>query len=84
MKMWKELSPDFQGIAASEPTWISAEALKLALAALNGEPIPKTKFIPVPTITEETLDDFVKPDLSDEYWTNSQLPPELAAEYYGQ
>jgi ribose transport system substrate-binding protein len=85
MKMWKELAPEgFQGISASEPTWISAEALKLALAALNGEPIPKNKIIPVPTITEETLDEYVRPNLSDEYWTNSHLPPELAAEYYGQ
>ncbi len=85
MKMWKELAPEgFQGISASEPTWISAEALKLALDALNGTPIPKSKLIPVPTITEETLDEYVRPDLSDEYWTNSQLPPELATEYYGQ
>jgi ribose transport system substrate-binding protein len=84
MKMWKELSPQgFKGIAASEPTWISGEALKLALAALKGEPIEKQAMIPVPTITDETLDQYVRPDLSDEYWTNSKLPPEVATEFYG-
>jgi ribose transport system substrate-binding protein len=85
MKMWKQLQPEgFKGIAASEPTWISAEALKLALDALNGKSIPKSKFIPVPTITEENLDEFVKPDLSDEYWTNSKLPADVAKQYYGK
>ncbi len=85
MKMWKELQPKgFKAIAASEPTWISAEALKLALDALNGRPIPKKKIIPVPTITEENLDQYVRPDLSDEYWTNSKLPADLAKKYYGQ
>ena len=84
MMLWKELQPEgFKGIAASEPTWVSAEALKLALAALNGEPIEKQAFIPVPTITDETLDEYVRPDLSIDYWTNSKLPPELATEYYG-
>jgi ribose transport system substrate-binding protein len=85
MKAWKELAPQgFKGIAASEPTWISAEALKLALDALAGKQIAKQTFIPVPTITDENLDEFVKPDLSDEYWTNSKLPEDVAKEYYGQ
>ncbi|HET9493614.1 MAG TPA: ABC transporter substrate-binding protein [Chloroflexia bacterium] len=85
MKAWKELAPQgFKGIAASEPTWISAEALKLALDALAGKQIAKQTFIPVPTITDANLDEFVKPDLSDEYWTNSKLPEDVAREYYGE
>jgi ribose transport system substrate-binding protein len=83
MKMWKELAPQgFKGIAASEPTWVSGEALKLALATLKGEPIPKTTMIPVPTITDATLDEYVRPDLSDSYWTNSRLPADVATKYY--
>ena len=85
MKMWKQYQPEgFKGIAASEPTWISAEALKLALSALKGEPIAKKALIPVPTITDATLDQYVQPDLSDEYWVNSKLPPDVAQQYYGQ
>jgi ribose transport system substrate-binding protein len=85
MKAWKELAPQgFKGIAASEPTWISAEALKLALDALAGKEIAKQKFIPVPTITDANLDEYVKADLSDEYWTNSKLPEDVAKEYYGE
>ena len=85
MKAWKGLSSQgFKGIAASEPTWISAEALKLALDALAGKEIPKQKMIPVPTITDENLDQYVKPDLSDEYWTNSKLPEEVAKQYYSK
>jgi ribose transport system substrate-binding protein len=85
MKAWKELSSKgFKGIAASEPTWISAEALKLALDALAGKEIPKQKMIPVPTITDANLDQYVKPDLSDEYWTNSKLPEDVAKQYYSK
>jgi ribose transport system substrate-binding protein len=85
MKAWKELSSKgFKGIAASEPTWISAEALKLALDALAGKEIQKQKMIPVPTITDANLDQYVKPDLSDEYWTNSKLPADVAKQYYSK
>jgi ribose transport system substrate-binding protein len=83
MKKWKELAPKgFKGIAASEPTWLSGEALKLALDALNGKPVPKKKLIPVPTITDANLDQYVRADLSDEYWTNSKLPADVAKKFY--
>jgi ribose transport system substrate-binding protein len=83
MKLWKKLQPSgFKGIAASEPTWLSGSALNLALDALNGKPVPKKRLIPVPTITDATLDQYVKPDLSDDYWANSKLPADVAAKYY--
>lgn len=83
MKKWKQLaSKGFKGIAASEPTWLSAEALKLALDALNGKPVPKKKLLPVPVITDANLDQYVRADLSDEYWTNSKLPADVAKKFY--
>lgn len=85
MKAWKALeSKGFKGIAASEPTWQSAVALQEALAALNGKPIPQINMIPVPTITNDNLDKYVRTDLSDDYWTNSHLPPDVANKYYKQ
>ncbi|MEP6774036.1 MAG: ABC transporter substrate-binding protein [Chloroflexota bacterium] len=83
MKLWKKLQPaGFKGIAASEPTWLSGSALNLALDALNGKPVPHKRLIPVPTITDANLDQYVKPDLSDDYWANSKLPADVAAKYY--
>ncbi|MCL4396668.1 MAG: ABC transporter substrate-binding protein [Chloroflexi bacterium] len=84
LKLWKQLQPKgFKGIAASEPTWLSAEALKTALDILGGKPVAKSNIIPVPTITDETLGKYVRPDLSDDYWANSHLPAALATQYYG-
>ena len=85
LKAWKaRQGKGFRAIAASEPTWCSAEALKAALDALNGKPLPRVRTIPVQIITEANLDRYVRPDLSDGYWASSHLPPDLTKGYYGQ
>jgi hypothetical protein len=40
--------------------------------------------IPVPTITDANLDQYVRADLSDEYWTNSKLPADVAKKFYSK
>lgn len=87
LKIWKELRdsgkyPNFDSIAASMPTWCSAKALEVALAALTGKPYEKETIIPVPTITAENLDQYVKPDLPDSFWCNSQLPAEIVKKMF--
>ena len=64
------------------PTWCSAKALEVALAALEGESFEKETWIPIPTITGDTLDNYVKPDLPDSYWCNSQLPEDIVMEIF--
>ncbi|MGE5589156.1 MAG: ABC transporter substrate-binding protein [Bacillota bacterium] len=74
LKKWKELQPNgFSAVAASKPTWLSAESLEVALKALKGEPITKDNYLPAPTITDENLDQFVRPDLPDSFWTQTKL-----------
>ncbi|MDY0095178.1 MAG: ABC transporter substrate-binding protein [Candidatus Vecturithrix sp.] len=87
LKIWKELRdsgkyPNFDSIATSMPTWCSAKALEVALAALTGQPVEKETIIPIPTITSETLDQYVKPDLPDSFWCNSQLPDEIVKKMF--
>jgi ribose transport system substrate-binding protein len=87
LKLWKEIRdsgkyPTFDSIATSMPTWCSAKALEVALDALIGKTVEKEIVIPIPTITAETLDDYVKPDLPDSYWCNSQLPEEIVLEIF--
>ena len=87
LKIWKEVRdsgehPDFDSIATSMPTWCSAKALEVALAALEGESYEKETWIPIPTITGETLDEYVKPDLPDSYWCNSQLPEDIVKDIF--
>ncbi len=87
LKVWKELRdsgkyPNFDSIATSMPTWCSAKALEVALEALREKPVSKKVIIPIPTITAETLDQYVKPDLPDSYWCNSKLPEEIVKKMF--
>lgn len=83
MKLWQSLLPQgFKAISASEPTWLSAEALLTALKALQGEPVQFNYMAPVPTITADNLDQYVRAEYSDSYWTNSKLEKETADQYY--
>ncbi|MGH2382933.1 MAG: ABC transporter substrate-binding protein [Candidatus Limnocylindria bacterium] len=83
MLAWQERIPQgFRAIAASEPTWQSRVALQAALRVLQGEPVSPFYALQVPTITEDDVADYVRPQYSDAYWTNSLLPEEVADELY--
>jgi len=85
LKLWKKLrdsKADFDSIALSMPTWCVAKAMEVAIDALNGKPFEKNTVIPVPTITAATLDKYVKPDLPDSYWCNSQLPADVSKQLF--
>lgn len=83
MLAWQErLDDGFRSIAASEPTWQSRMALQAALKILQGIPVNSFYSLQVPTITEAELDEFVRPEYSDSYWTNSLLPEDVADEIY--
>ena len=83
LKKWEEVKNDgFRSIAASGATWQGTAALEYALKALNGEMIEKDHYIPIPIITEESLDEYVKPQYTDSYWCNTKLPEEMADQIY--
>lgn len=83
MLAWQErLDDGFRSISASEPTWQSRMALQAALRTLQGIPVNSFYSLQVPTITEDELDQFVRPNYSDAYWTNSLLPQEVADQIY--
>jgi ribose transport system substrate-binding protein len=87
LKVWKKVVdsgkyPNFDSIATSMPTWCSAKAMDVALDALAGKKVQKINLIPIPTITWETLDKYVKPDLPDSYWCNSQLPADIVKKVF--
>jgi ribose transport system substrate-binding protein len=85
LKIWKQTSekcPGWDSIATSMPTWCSAKALEVALDALEGKPVQKQSVIPIPTITAATLDQYVKPDLPNSYWCNSQLPADIVKKMF--
>jgi len=87
LKIWKKVRdsgkyPGFDSIATSMPTWCSAKAMDVALDALTGKTVQKYNLIPIPTITAATLDKYVKPDLPNSYWCNSQLPADIVMQIF--
>ncbi len=78
----KEMDPNFDSISASCPTWISAEAMRLAIKVLKGEEVQRTTFIPVPTITKDNMLEYYKPDLPSSYYCNTQLPDDIVKKLF--
>lgn len=85
LKMWKQYAPDgFKAIATSMPTWLFAEGAEIGLNILDGiEPDEKDMIVDIPVITPDTLDDYVREDLSDSFWANTRMPEEDIQALYG-
>ena len=69
-------------IAPSNPTYTSAEALRVAIQALNGEDVPSNVVMEVSTVTEDNVDDYYREDMPDSYWVHTELDEDTLAELY--
>lgn len=66
LKVWKQ--DDLKSIAPPYEPWQGAEAVKLAILALQGKEISKDYVLKSPPITDETLDENIRPKLPDDFW----------------
>ncbi len=86
LKKWKELkdSQGWESIAPSQSPSLSVEALLVALRAIRGEDPGQNVVIPLPVITQDTLEDYVKPDLPDDFFLPTLMTDEQIEEYYNR
>ncbi len=85
LKFWKEqldAGEDFSSLGPDEATWQSSEALRQGVMCLEGESIEKWHELPLPVITNDNLDDFVRMDCPDDLWSNTQMSAERVTELY--
>ncbi len=83
LKMWKNLqSEGFSSVAASKPTWMSELALEAAIALLDGAEVVRDNVMEVPVFSDDELDNYVKPELSDSFFSNTRLSEEELAEIF--
>jgi ribose transport system substrate-binding protein len=66
LKLWKK--DKLKSVAPPYEPWQGAEAVKLAILALQGKPISKDYVLKSPPVTDETLDDNIRPNDSDDFW----------------
>ncbi len=83
LKFWKNnLDKGFTSIGPDEPTWQSVEALNQAVSCLQGKNIAKWDELILPTITDQTLDQYVRMDCPDDVWSNTKMTREQITELY--
>jgi ribose transport system substrate-binding protein len=76
LKAWKQLNDDsgWTSIAPSQSPALVVAALDVALAVLAGEDPGAEPSIELPVITQDDLDEYVRPDLPDSLWLPTDLP----------
>lgn len=85
MKVWAEnLENGFSSVAPCSPPTISLMALDVALQALRGEEFEKHQDVELLVVTDDTVLDYVRPDLADNYWVPCNLPEDTIQELYGE
>jgi ribose transport system substrate-binding protein len=75
--------PKFQIGLLSEPTWESTLALRTAVKILKGEAVTKEQIIEPQFITGENYTQYVKPDLPDGVFVDTDLDPETLKKLFG-
>jgi ribose transport system substrate-binding protein len=83
---WMKASDQgFESIAFNNPTNHTAIALRLALKALRGEPIPIRVDANAPYILNlDTAKLYARPDLADGYWVGTSLSEETLKEMWSE
>ncbi len=67
LKMWADKKKQgFSSIATAQPNYLSVIALRAAVAKASGVAVPMNITVPLPKITDDNLDQFVKLDQPDD------------------
>lgn len=84
LKMWAARQADgFTSCCPISPNTSGADALDLGLAAITGGSYDKVNVYDMTPVTDETLGDYVREDLDDNYWAPSILDEATLQEMYG-
>jgi ribose transport system substrate-binding protein len=83
LKYWAQHKDKVNAFGVTKPVWLSAEALNLAFRVLQGTPVFKDNLIPPCIVTKMNVDDFVRPDLPDSYWTLCHLSDKRVKALFG-
>ncbi len=60
-------------LAPSNPTYTSAEALRVAIKALNGEEVEPRVVMPLEVVDASNVEDYYRADMPDSFWVLTEL-----------
>ncbi|TYB49361.1 ABC transporter substrate-binding protein [Actinomadura chibensis] len=75
LKLWKDNKANgFSSLSTAQPNYLGVIALRAAVAKAGGGTVPNQITVPLPKITDDTLDQYVKPDQPDDSYPIQELP----------
>ncbi|RFS86756.1 ABC transporter substrate-binding protein [Actinomadura spongiicola] len=79
LKLWKEQKANgFSSLSTAQPNYLGVIALRAAVAKAGGATVPNQIMVPLPKITDDTLDQYVKADQPDDSYPIQPMPqPEI-------
>jgi len=82
-KFWIENKKNgFTSISPTYPSWIATRGLDTLINVLQGESVKRRILYFPPTITDDTVEKFVIPDLPDSIWVATSIPHDILIEWY--
>lgn len=84
-KLWSQLKKErgFEAFGATNPPYCSVLALQFALDAMAGKAVPRKIATELSIIDNDSVDQRVRPDLSDMFWVDTLLSDEKNQELWG-
>jgi len=85
LKAWQKehaADPNFTSWAFASPPQLVVNAIDTAIKALGGTDPGNSVMLDIPTITQDNLDQSVKPNLNDNLWLPTMLPDDFLAKNY--
>lgn len=75
LKLWKDnQGAGFSSLSTAQPNYLGVIALRAAVAKAGGATVPNQIMVPLPKITNENLDQYVKADQPDDSYPIQALP----------
>jgi len=73
---------NIQFVAESGGCPLAMTCVDLAVQVLQGKPVPKIVEYPIVSFEQDQLDQYYRPDLSDQYFAINELPEDWILQYY--
>lgn len=75
LKLWQQnKDAGFSSLSTAQPNYLGVIALRAAVAKAGGATVPNQIMVPLPKITDENLDQYVKADQPDDSYPIQALP----------
>lgn len=85
LRAWAaQIDNGFESMAFVAPSYMSVKALNVAVNALNGADVEKEYTVSEEPVTNDTIEKYYRPDLSDSFWVFSTLSEEKKTELFGE